>query len=151
MALSEEKVWLGISKTGKGIVLTMEDGQTRYTGNHELLKKVIAGEKKGCPLSKIIPDKEDLMDAIMSHQQMNPAMTEESGELSSMVSGLFGQMMEFDMEMWISEDTFLLKKTTIAGDIDLAVLAGFKMSIEMEIKDIIYDEPVSIELPVEVH
>ena len=56
MAIGEEKVWIGLSKSGKGIVLTIDEN-TRYVGNVETLKRMLDGKIKGCPLSVLTPDK----------------------------------------------------------------------------------------------
>ena len=56
MAITDEKVWLGLSKSGKGIVLTIDEN-TRYVGNVATLKRMLDGKIKGCPLSKLEPDK----------------------------------------------------------------------------------------------
>ena len=57
MAITEEKIWLGLTKSGKGI--SVKAGNDFYVGNIETLKKFVAGKIKGVPLSKVVPDKKD--------------------------------------------------------------------------------------------
>lgn len=51
--ISDEKVWLGLSDSGKGVTLRV--GDAFYIGSKETLSGLVNGEKKGCPLSKVVP------------------------------------------------------------------------------------------------
>ena len=48
MAITEEKIWLSLTKSGKGISIKV--GDDFYVGNIETLKKFINGKIKGVPL-----------------------------------------------------------------------------------------------------
>ncbi len=54
MALKDVDVWLGLSKSGKGFSVRIDDKY--YIGSVSGLNAVLSGEKKGVKLSLQVPD-----------------------------------------------------------------------------------------------
>ncbi len=99
-----------------------------------------------CFVFDILLSDEAIMETILGQQQISDLLGEDIDQATSFISGFLASALDMSMQVWVSEDTLLVKKTVLAGDIDLSSF-GFFMNIGAVVNVDKYNEQVEIILP----